>query len=112
MRPVLVVRPRMGQHSRFLGESATAGKPIIQPTLVDDDGGLLMFPSLWAALLDVARACSPSLQALQQCTLEDLLPAAELLPPACFRLTMSRIRQSLTCGAVQDADHMRLNLNS
>ena len=38
MRPVLVVRPRMGQHSRFLGESATAGKPIVQPTLIDDEG--------------------------------------------------------------------------
>ncbi len=43
MRPVLAVRPRMGQHSRFLGESATAGKPIIQPTLVDADGGCSCF---------------------------------------------------------------------
>ena len=38
MRPVLMVRARMGQHSRFLGESATAGKPILQPTLLDDAG--------------------------------------------------------------------------
>ena len=38
MRPVLMVRAQMGQHSRFLGESAAAGKPILQPTLMDDAG--------------------------------------------------------------------------
>ncbi len=38
MRPVLMVRARMGQHSRFLGESAAAGKPILQPTLMNEAG--------------------------------------------------------------------------